>query len=122
MNVRKNRTDFILLAVFLLSAALCVGFWFWNIAWLLFLPAVPFFCFQMLLCRMDRWKLLRAVPLVLVAAMAVLGFYYARQPGFGESLFGVILLLGAISPAVGAVLAWAAWGLRRFCKRGDIRG
>ena len=122
MNVRKNRTDFILLAVFLLSAALCVGFWFWNIAWLLFLPAVPFFCFQMLLCRMDRWKLLRAVPLILVAAMAAFGFYYGQQSGLGESLFGVILLLGSISPAVGAVLAWAAWGLRRFCKRGDTRG
>ena len=49
--------------------------------------------------------------------MAVLGFYYAQQPGFGESLFGVILLLGAISPAVGAALAWAAWGFCRFYRR-----
>ena len=63
----------------------------------------------MLLCRMGRWKFLRAVPLGLAAAMAALGFYYGQQPGLGESLFGVILLLGSISPAVGAVLAWAAW-------------
>ena len=122
MNHRKNRTDFILLAVFLLSVALGVGFWFWNITWLLFLPALPFFCFQMLLCRMGRWKFLRAVPLGLAAAMAALGFYYGQQPGLGESLFGVILLLGSISPAVGAVLAWAAWGLRRFFQRGNIYG
>lgn len=122
MSYWKNRTNLILLSVLILSLALCVGFWFWNMAWLLFLPAVPFFCLQLLLCRMSRWKLLRAIPLILVAAMAAFGFYYAWQPGFGESLFGVILLLGAISPAVGAVLAWAARGLRRFYKRGDILG
>lgn len=110
MPVWKNRTNQILLAVFLLSLVLCVGFWFWNIVWLLFLPALPAFCLQLLLCRMERWKFLRAVPLVLAAAMALLGFYYAQQPGFGAGLFGVILLLGAISPAVGAVLAWAVWG------------
>lgn len=114
MTFWKNRTNLLLLVLFLLSLALCVGFWFWNIAWLLFLPAVPAFSLQMLLCRMGRWKLLRAVPLVLAAAMAALGFYYGQQPGLGESLFGVILLLGAVSPAVGAVLAWAVWGLRRF--------
>ena len=58
------------------------------------------------------------VPLIIpekpAAAMAALGFYFAQQPGFGESLFGVILLLGAISPAVGSILAWAVWSLRRF--------
>lgn len=110
MPVWENRTNQILLAVFLLSLVLCAGIWFWNIAWLLFLPALPAFCLQLLLCRMERWKFLRAVPLVLAAAMAGLGFYYAQQPGFGAGLFGVILLLGAISPAVGAVLAWAVWG------------
>lgn len=114
MTFWKNRVNQLLSAVFLLSLALCVGFWFWDISWLLFLPALPAFCLQLLLCRMERRKPLRAVPLVLAAAMATLGFYYAQQPGFGESLFGVILLLGAISPAVGAVLAWAVWGLRRF--------
>ena len=122
MPVWKNRTNQILLAVFLLSLALCVGFWLWNIVWLLFLPALPAFCLQLLLCRVGRWKLLRAVPLVLAAAMALLGFYYAQQPGFGAGLFGVILLLGAISPAVGAVLAWAVWGFHPLHKRGDIRG
>ena len=49
MPVWKNRTNQILLAVFLLSLVLCVGFWFWNIAWLLFLPALPAFCLQLLL-------------------------------------------------------------------------
>lgn len=117
MTFWKNRANRILLAVLLLSLALCVGFWFWDISWLLFLPALPAFCLQLLLCRMDRRKLLRAVPLLLAAAMAVLGFYYAQQPGFGESLFGVILLLGAISPAAGAALAWAAWGFCRFYRR-----
>ena len=114
MTVWKNRVTQMLLAVFLLSAALCVGSWFWDITWLLYLPAIPFFCLQLLLCRMERPKPLRAVPLVLAAAMAALGFFFAQQPGFGESLFGVILLLGAISPAVGSILAWAVWSLRRF--------
>lgn len=122
MTFWKNRTNHILLAVFLLSLALCVGFWFWDITWLLFLPTLPVFCLQLLLCRMGRWRFLAAVPLLLAATMAGLGFYYAQQPGFGAGVFGLILLLGAISPAAGAVLAWAVWGFHQLYKRGDSCG
>ena len=110
----KKHTDRILLAVLLLSLALCAAAWFFDIRLLLFLPAVPAFCLQLLLCRLGRWKWLRAVPALLVAAMAVLGVYYGQQPGLGVSLFGVILLLTAISPAVGCILGWGVWGAQRL--------
>ena len=122
MNFWKNRVNLALLAVMLLSAALCVGFWFWDITWLLYLPAIPFFCLQLLLCRMERWKPLRAAPLVLLAAVALWGGWICLTWSGWDALLGVILLLGAISPAVGSVLAWAVWGFLQFRKRRKSHG
>lgn len=99
----KNRTNRLLFLGFLLSLALCGLSFLLDIRWLLFLPVLPAFCVQLLMCRLKRW---RALPLLLTAAMAALGFYFSQQPSFGAGIFGTILLFACISPTVGCGVAW----------------
>lgn len=131
----KNRTDKILLTVFLLSLAFYVVLlpnyleglpldwpdWFFTIcAWLAVgFHAVPAFCLQLLLCRrVRRW--IAAIPALIIAGAALwfaYGFFTAT--GWDTLGWGIFLVLSA-APAVGCALAWTAYGLCRLCQRGDI--
>ena len=52
----KHRADLLLAFVMTLSAIGCVVAWYVEPAWLLYVTAVPFFCAQLLLCRLSpRW-------------------------------------------------------------------
>lgn len=132
----KNRTDKILLAVFLLSLAVYLFLLLiyleiidldlgWSSAlrgWLaLTLHAVPAFCLQLLLCRrVRRW--IAALPALLTVG-AALWFTYGCFTTIGWDVLGwLILLLLCAAPAVGIALAWAAYGIGRFRKRRELRG
>ena len=133
----KNRTDTILLAVFLLSltAYALILLTYLEIipvdfplelfslrAWLaLTFSAVPAFCLQLLLCRKTR-RWVAAVPVLVIVGAALLftyGFFTAT--GWDTLGWGILLLL-SIAPAAGCVLAWAVYGFHQLYKRGDIRG
>lgn len=133
----KNRTDKILLTVFLLSLpayalilltyleVIPVDFpleLFSLRAWLaLTFSAVPAFCLQFLLCRRTR-RWVAAIPAVAVIGAALwfaYGFFTAT--GWDSLGWGVLLVL-SIAPAVGCALAWAVYGFHQLYKRGDIRG
>ena len=136
----KNRTEKILLAVFLLSLALAVLFvltwleilpvhyleWpYWaqvlNVCLALGFSVVPVFCLQLLLCRRVP-RFLAACPALLLAG-TVLCFAYAYFTAIGwDSLGYAFLLLLCIAPAVGIALAWAVYGLYKYRKRGDLHG
>lgn len=139
----ENRTDKILLAVFLLSlpvhAAIAYTYitydfgqstpsyfeiWFARrfLFWMsLGFHAVPAFCFQLLLCR-RKWRWVAAIP-ALVIVGAVLLFAYGFFTAIGYDTLGwALLMLLSIAPAAGCALAWAVYGFHQLYKRGDIRG
>ena len=137
----KNRTDKILLAVFLLSlpayAAMAYTYitydfgqltpshfeiWFARhfLLWMsLGFHAVPVFCLQLLLCRRRRrWiAVLPAAAIIGAAAWFACGFFTAT--GWDNLGWGLLLIL-SIAPAAGCALGWAAYGLWLLCQRGDI--
>ena len=138
----KNRTDQILLALFVLSlvlygvilvtfieyggrvspAPLGVLLFRQLHVWLaLGFHAVPFFCLQLLLCRTARRRVAALPALLLSAFLLACAAGYLRATGW-DALGWVILLLGCAAPAVGCVLAWAVYGFHRLYQRGGIHG
>ena len=74
--------------------------------------AVPAFFLQWLLCRMEKPAWVRWLPLVLLAAFAVIGaLYLTGTLGSGwDALAGAIILCWCIAPAAGLALGWMAGG------------
>ncbi len=75
-------------------------------------PVIPFFCLQWLLCRVKKFKWPRWAPLVLLAAVALIGALYlfgALGSGW-DALGGGILLCWCVAPAIGVCLGWMAGG------------
>lgn len=110
----KDRQNRLLLLVFLLSLALCVWAWLFDIRLILFLPVIPAFCLTLLLCRTIRWLVVQFLPLLLIIGIALL----AACGWLTATGWGILL----IAPVSGCILAWAVYGLRKCYKRGDIRG
>lgn len=109
----KQKTNLLLTMLMTVSAVACVVLWHIEILWVFVLSAVPFFCAQLLLCRLTgRWwtRTLPAIPVVLVAGTAL--FYLLRDSGW-DRLGALIFGLAAIAPTVGIVLAWGLWFLCR---------
>ena len=74
--------------------------------------AVPAFCLQWLLCRMEKPVWARWLPLALLAALTLLGallFWGAIGSGW-DKLTGGIILCWCIAPAAGLALGWMASG------------
>ena len=74
--------------------------------------AVPAFCLQWMLCRMDKPAWVRWLPLALLVAVAVTGALdLSGTLGSGwDVLGGAILLCWCIAPAAGLALGWMANG------------
>ena len=74
--------------------------------------AIPAFCLQWLLCRMERPAWARWLPLTLLAAVAVIGaLYLTGTLGSGwDALAGGLILCWCIAPAAGLALGWMAGG------------
>ena len=76
--------------------------------------AVPFLFLQARLCRLQRHRRLRWLPiglLFLAAGLCALTFFGVLGTGW-DFLFGGIGLLFCIAPAVGVALGWLAAGTR----------
>ena len=107
----KNRVDIWLAAGAILSAAACIPAWLVEIRLLLILPGICLFCLELLICRRTSTLSSRLLPLGVDAAAAVVGWSIMTTARNWDSLFGVILLLASISPAVGILLAWGGHAL-----------
>lgn len=133
----KNRTDNILLAVFLLSLPVYIFLLLTYLeiismelpsaplyslrAWLAFtFPVVPVFCLQLLLCRRARRRVAVIPTLVIAGAALRFACGYFTATGW-DNLGWLILLCLSIAPVVGCVLAWAAYGLCQLSRKGDVR-
>ena len=133
----KNRTDKILLTVFLLSlpAYALILLTYLEIipvdfplelfslrAWLaLTFGAVPAFCIQLLLCRKTQRRVAVIPALVIVGAALWSAYSWLTSTGW-DGLGWAILFWLSIAPAAGCILAWAVYGFHQLYKRGDIRG
>ena len=109
----KDRQNQLLLAGGILSAALCVTAWNMDIILAVHVVALPFFCVQLLLCRVSaqRRRWLRAIPAVpIVLWLLLAGFYFLRDSGC-DRLAALVFALMAIAPGAGCLLGWAAWGI-----------
>ena len=135
----KNRTDKVLLAVFVVTLPLhiflvltyleiipIVETWTWPYraqelyAYLAFgFFAVPVFCLQLLLCRRKRCRVAAIPALVIVGVVLLFTYGFFTATGWDALGWGVLLLL-CIAPAAGCVLFWAVYGLWRLCQKGDI--
>ncbi len=113
----KNKLDLVLLAVFLLSLPVCVWAWCSNIVLLLFITAVPFFCLQLLLCRVTGSLTARLVPVLPVLLSLAGALYYAVRYSGWDALAALILALAAIAPTVGIALGWLVWWLMQHHKQ-----
>ena len=109
----QQKSNLVLTLLMTVSIICCVVAWYDNPAWLLYLTAVPFFCMQLLLCRLSpRWQVrfVPAIPVVIVAGMAL--FYLVRDSGW-DRLGALILGLACIAPALGIIVALCVAQIRR---------
>lgn len=116
----KNRNHIVLLTGFFVSLALYVLLFFWDVSlelselrsvlWLSF-AAVPAFCLQLWLCRLENVRWTRWLPLCVLLLLALIGAaYFLGFAGSGwDTLGGVFILCWCIAPAAGCALGWMAW-------------
>ncbi|MEA4932662.1 MAG: hypothetical protein VB071_03615 [Lawsonibacter sp.] len=76
--------------------------------------AVPAFCLQLFLLRVTRNKLVRAIPLLLLAIPLSFALFYFVRNQTWDRLGALIFLFGAVAPAVGCALGW---GVYELCRR-----
>ena len=112
----KNRTDKILLAVFLLSLSAYAAMAYTYITY----DFGPAFCLQLLLCRRIRCWVAAIPALVIVGAVLLFAYNFFTATGH-DTLGWALLMILSIAPAAGCVLAWAAYGCWRLYRKGDIR-
>lgn len=118
----KNKWNILLLALWLVSSVVCV----WN--WLsfidlpsFFIPFIPAFCSQLLLCRATKNGWLRSLPVLPVLfLLGIAGFYLVRDSGW-DRLGALIFGLAAIAPAVGIALGWGIWVLCLWHKKRQLQ-
>lgn len=109
----KHKTDLLLAFGMVLSVIACVVACYVEISWLLYITVIPFFCAQMLLCRLTgRWWIRMVPALPVVAVLTVAGVYLIRDSGW-DRLGALIMGLVCIAPAVGIALGWLVWWIGR---------
>lgn len=107
----KQMMNLILAVLMTVSTVACIVLWQIEIAWVFVLSAVPFFCVQLLLCRLvSRWwvRILPVTPVALLIGAAL--FLLIRDSGW-DRLGALIFGLAAISPTVGIGLGWGTWSI-----------
>ena len=108
-----DRTNRFLLAAGVLTLVLCGLSFSVDVRLLLFLPALPAFCFQYLVLRMTSDRVLRLLPLFLLALWAGVGWLILTLATGWDGLLGVLMLFTSIAPAVGLAAAGLFFFLRR---------
>lgn len=109
----KNELNRFLLFAVGLSILACVATCFIDWRGLLFLPAIPFFCAQLLTCRLYKGWGPRLAPLGALFFWAACGTLILFCAEGWDGLLGAIMLCGSIGPAVSIALAWIVYFLTR---------
>ena len=114
----KHRWNIILFLLWLVSTVVCVVNWieFLDLPGF-FLPFVPAFCSQLLMCRVTRNGWLRALPALPVPVLLGIAAYYLIWGSGWDMLAAVIFGCAAIAPAVGVAAGWGVWALCLWRKK-----
>lgn len=114
----KNKWNILLLMIYLVTAVLCAVNWL-NFLDLpsFFLPFIPSFCSQLLLCRVTRSGWLWALPVLPVLILLGLAAYYLVWGSGWDLLAALLFGCAAIAPAVGIAAGWGVWYLAKRKKR-----
>ena len=117
----KNQNHTALLGGFFASLALYILLFFWDVSlelselrtvlWLSF-SVVPAFFLQLWLCRLEKVRWTRWLPLcaLCLAALAGAAYLFGLVGSGWDALGGLILLCWCIAPAAGCALGWLACG------------
>ena len=116
--MKGDRWNILLLAGAGLSGVVCLAMWPNQLDVLLFISAIPFFCLQLLVCRMSRRRAVRLAPILPVAALLGMAVFYLVRDSGWDRLAALVLGLGSIAPAAGIALGWGVWRLCRWKRRG----
>ena len=79
-------------------------------------PCLPFTCLQLMLCYNFRGRfsrLVRLLPLAVVAPVQALGWYGILVIGGAAGIPGIMLIIFTLIPAMGIGLGWVAWPILR---------
>ena len=107
----KDKSNLLLIMLMTVSAVACVVLWQIEITWVFVLSAVPFFCVQLLLCRLNRKWWIRLQPILPIAVLGGMALFYLVRDSGWDRLGALIFGLAAIAPAVGVVLGWGVWAI-----------
>ncbi len=121
---RMYRTNIILLLLFIVPSVisvLLIADWLeilsfmppWGKYIALAFPALPFFCLQLLMCRVGRKNWVKALPLILVLAFAFAAFLGLCMASGWDTLGWMILLILCAAPAAGCIIALLPYWLRK---------
>lgn len=102
----KIRTNLILLILLILSCTLVVWVWIDHFQLILFVPVLPAFFLQRLLCRMTARRILWVLPFALVVGLGVCFSIAWLSTSGWDSLGWFLLALSTPSHLVGFLAGW----------------
>ena len=103
--MKKTTNIILILAVVVPVALLFWPFATWNAAMSLILRVIPSLAVQVLLCRLGRWNIIKAMPALLTGVFAAWGTYlYFTSPHWSNATVGD-LLADYVSPFICCIVA-----------------
>ena len=106
-----KKTVDVLLTVAVIAPVVLL-FWpfaMWNDAMAVTLRVVPSLAAQVLLFRVGKWNIVRALPVLITGAFAVRGTYlYFASPHWANATFWGSLIADYVSPFISCVIAMSA--------------
>ena len=100
----KKTNVWLVVAVIIPLVLLFWPFVMWNDTMDLILRVVPSLATQVLLCRIGRWKIVKAIPATLTGVFAAWGIYlYCTSPHWSNATLGG-LVINYISPFICCVI------------------
>lgn len=117
----KKTIDALLAAAVMIPVVLL--FWpfaMWNDAMAVILRVIPAFAVQVLLFRIGKWNIVKALPALLTGALAAWGTYlYYTSPHWSNASFWGSLMADYVSPFISCAAALLICLLIKKKKRAD---
>jgi len=108
----KKTINIVLVTISILSIILLLWpFAMWNDVMLLILRIIPSFAIQIFLCRVGKYLVVKAIPIVLTGVLAIRGTYlYFTSPHWVNATLGG-LITDYVSPFICCVIALITYHL-----------
>ena len=112
--MKKTINALLVVAVIVPVVLLFWPFARWNDAMSLILRVIPSLAVQILLFRVGKWNIVKALPVLLTGAEAAWGTYlYFTSPHWSNATFWGSLIADYVSPFICCIVVLAAFGLAK---------